>query len=206
VFKVRHSLHWSPRRAPVFYLIYAGLLVVSAIVVLIPNAPLGLITTGVQALAGILLPSATVFLVLLCNDKDVLGPWINTPIRNVVAGAIVWILILMSLALTAATMFPKISGSELTSGLLIGAGVGALAGLAGFVSSKLPSRKKEIAMGEADHPVEHFDKDTWRTPPLDTLPKAKIHITSRVGLTVLRLYLVMAVVLVVIKVAQLAGH
>ncbi len=206
VLKVRHSLHWSPRRAPVFYLIYAGLLVVSAIVVLIPNAPLGLITTGVQALAGIMLPSATVFLVLLCNDKDVLGPWINTPIRNVVAGAIVWALVLMSLALTAATMFPQISGSELTSGLLIGAAFGVLAGLVGFVGSKLPSRKNRKVDGKPEQPTEPIDKDTWRTPPLDTLPKAKFHITSRVGLTILRLYLVLAVVLVIVKIAQLAGH
>ena len=47
-------------------------------IVLIPNAPLGLMTLAVQALAGLLLPSATVFLVLLCNDRDVLGPWVNT--------------------------------------------------------------------------------------------------------------------------------
>ncbi|WP_276938816.1 Nramp family divalent metal transporter [Ferrimicrobium acidiphilum] len=204
VFKVRHSLHWSPRRAPVFYLIYAGLLVISAVVVLIPNAPLGLITTGVQALAGILLPSATVFLVLLCNDKDVLGPWINTPIRNVVAGAIVWVLILMSLALTAATMFPTITGSQLTTGLLVGAGIGAAAGLVGFAASRLPSHKKVVSEPKEEN--EPLDKENWRTPPLDTLPKAKIRLTSRVGLTVLRLYLVLAVVLVIVKIAQLAGH
>ena len=42
---------------------------------LIPGAPLGVITTSVQALAGVLLPSATVFLLLLCNDREVLGPW-----------------------------------------------------------------------------------------------------------------------------------
>ncbi len=44
---------------------------------LIPGAPLGLITTSVQALAGVLLPSATVFLLLLCNDREVLGPWVE---------------------------------------------------------------------------------------------------------------------------------
>lgn len=36
-------------------------------------------TAGVQALAGILLPSATVFVLLLCNDQAVLGPWVNPP-------------------------------------------------------------------------------------------------------------------------------
>ena len=50
---------------------------IAAAIVLIPGAPLGTITTAVQALAGVLLPSATVFLLLLCNDKAVLGPWTN---------------------------------------------------------------------------------------------------------------------------------
>ena len=54
-----------------------------------PPAPLGLITTAVQALAGVLLPSATVFLVLLCNDKEVLGPWVNGLWLNILAGLIV---------------------------------------------------------------------------------------------------------------------
>ena len=44
---------------------------------LIPGAPLGVITLAVQALAGVLLPSASVFLLLLCNDREVLGPWRN---------------------------------------------------------------------------------------------------------------------------------
>ena len=43
------------------------------------GAPLGLITEAVQALAGVLLPSASVFLLLLCNDREVLGPWRNHP-------------------------------------------------------------------------------------------------------------------------------
>ena len=61
-------------------------------IVLIPGAPLGLITTAVQALAGVLLPSATVFLLLLCNDREVLGPWVNRPWLNVVASVIVGVL------------------------------------------------------------------------------------------------------------------
>ena len=56
---------------------------------LIPGAPLGVITTAVQALAGVLLPSATVFLLLLCNDRAVLGPWRNPGWLNVLATVIV---------------------------------------------------------------------------------------------------------------------
>src|SRR5207245_3575315 len=73
VFGLRHSLHRAFKEARVFYGTYAGLVGLAAAIVLIPNAPLGLITTAVQAPAGLLVPSATVFLVLLCNDREVLG-------------------------------------------------------------------------------------------------------------------------------------
>jgi hypothetical protein len=57
------------------------LIVAAAAITLIPGAPIGLITTAVQALAGLLLPSARAFLLLLlllvCNDRHVLGPWVN---------------------------------------------------------------------------------------------------------------------------------
>ena len=77
VFGLKHSLHRGFADAKPFYLSYTGMVVLAAAIVLIPGAPLGLITTGVQALAGLLLPSATVFLLLLCNDRQVLGPWVN---------------------------------------------------------------------------------------------------------------------------------
>ena len=68
-----HSLHRTVTKAKGFYACYAGLMAVAAALVLLPGVPLGLLTEGVQTLAGVLLPSATVFLLLLCNDKDVLG-------------------------------------------------------------------------------------------------------------------------------------
>ncbi len=83
VFGLRHSLHRSFRDAKAFYGSYAALVAVAAGVVLIPGAPLGLLTTAVQALAGVLLPSASVFLLLLCNDREVLGPWVNPRWLNV---------------------------------------------------------------------------------------------------------------------------
>ena len=77
VFGIRHSLHRGFSEAKQFYLSYTAMVVVAAAIVLIPGAPLGLITTSVQALAGLLLPCASVFLLLLCNDPEVLGPWVN---------------------------------------------------------------------------------------------------------------------------------
>ena len=91
----------------------------AAAIVLIPGAPLGLITTAVQALAGILLPSATVFLLLLCNDKAVLGPWVNRPWLNFVATFIVSVLLVLSLILMTTTVFPHIDVPALFVGLSI---------------------------------------------------------------------------------------
>ena len=69
VLSLKHSLHRKPADAKGFYAVYCGLIVVAAGLVLTPGAPLGLLTNAVQTLAGVLLPSATVFLLLLCNDK-----------------------------------------------------------------------------------------------------------------------------------------
>jgi Mn2+/Fe2+ NRAMP family transporter len=77
VLGLKHSLHRGVRQAKGFYAVYAALIAGAAAIVLIPGSPLGLLTLGVQVLAGVLLPSATVFLLLLCNDKAVLGPWVN---------------------------------------------------------------------------------------------------------------------------------
>ena len=74
VLGLRHSLHRGFRQAKGFYAIYAALIAGAATIVLIPGTPLGLLTEGVQALAGVLLPSATIYLLLLCTDRAVLGP------------------------------------------------------------------------------------------------------------------------------------
>lgn len=84
----------------------------AAVVVLTPGVPLGLLTEGVQTLAGVLLPSATVFLLLLCNDKEVLGPWVNSRRLNVFTSAVIWVLVLLSIILTASVLFPNITRSS----------------------------------------------------------------------------------------------
>src|ERR1700691_1161235 len=117
VFGLQHSLQRGFPAAKPFYLSYTVMVVIAAAIVLIPGAPLGLITTGVQALAGLLLPSATVFLLLLCNDREVLGPWVNRPWLNVVAGVIVSGLLLLSGILMATTMFPTVDIVSTSVGL-----------------------------------------------------------------------------------------
>ena len=62
VFSARHSLHRKVTDAKGFYAVYFLLIAVAAAIVLTPGSPLGLLTVAVQVLAGVLLPSATVFL------------------------------------------------------------------------------------------------------------------------------------------------
>src|SRR2546422_10736325 len=108
MFGVRHSLHRGVREAKLFYASYTGMVALAAAIVLIPQAPLGLITTAVQALAGIMLPSATVFAVLLWNDRAVLRPRVNKPRLNAVAGVIVAAMLVLSLILVVSTVVPSV--------------------------------------------------------------------------------------------------
>jgi len=89
VLGLKHSLHRGARQAKGFYVMYAALIAGAATIVLIPGSPLGLLTEGVQVMAGVLLPSATVFLLLLCNDKAVLGPWVNGRWTNVFGAGVI---------------------------------------------------------------------------------------------------------------------
>ncbi|NPT53002.1 divalent metal cation transporter, partial [Ralstonia sp. 3N] len=119
VFAVRHSLHRKPTEAKGFYAIYFGLTLLAAGLVLTPGVPLGLLTNAVQSLAGVLLPSATVFLLLLCNDKAVLGPWTNGRAMNIFTGGVVAVLVMLSVILTAAVLFPGIGEFEIGA-ILVG--------------------------------------------------------------------------------------
>src|SRR5271155_4377701 len=139
----RHSLHWKISQAPLFYGGYALLLAVSAAVAFSPDHILGLVTQGVQALAGVLLPSATVFLVLLCNDRAVLGPWVNTVRQNIVAWVIVWSLVLLSLALTATTFFPSLPTTTIEAGLALGAVIGIAGGALAIIAGRRSSDRRE---------------------------------------------------------------
>ncbi|HUY23800.1 MAG TPA: divalent metal cation transporter, partial [Candidatus Saccharimonadales bacterium] len=199
VFGLRHSLHRSPREAKGFYLTFALLIALAASVVLIPNAPLGLMTTGVQVLAGVLLPSAIVFLVLLCNDHEVLGPWVNSTRQNIVASVIVGILVLLSLILTVTTVFPGLPLGPFTAVVVVFGG-------AGLIWLGLSSRKSQAKNTERLRAVGG-DRRHWRMAPLATLKPPVWSQGQRIGMYVLRGYLVVAVLVLGLKIGQVAtGH
>src|SRR6202043_1321884 len=123
VFSSRHSLHRKVTDAKGFYAVYFVLIAVAAAVVLTPGSPLGLLTVAVQTLAGVLLPSATVFLLLLCNDKPVLGPWANARWLNYFTGAVIAVLVLLSIILTVSVLFPDATNAQVILGIMGGGGV-----------------------------------------------------------------------------------
>ena len=200
VFGTKSSLHRSFADAKGFYLIFAGLIAGAAAIVLIPGAPLGVITTAVQALAGVLLPSATVFLLLLCNDRAVLGPWRNPPWLNVLATLIVTVLVLLSLILMATTVFPKIDVTEFA---LAGGGVLA-AGLLVFGAWTLYNGRGGRGVTVIDE-SPMIPKAQWTMPQLTFLEPAVWSTGRKVAMLAMRGYLVVSVVLLVVKAAQLGG-
>ena len=197
VLSLRHSLHRKPTDALGFYACYGVLIALSAAIVLIPGSPLGLLTEAVQVLAGVLLPSATVFLLLLCNDRAVLGPWVNQPWQNLLAGVIVATLVVLSLVLTAAVVFPDISDQQILATMA----VGAVLGIAAFGITRLLTRRRAKEDGTE---IRTLDRNFWQMPPLDRLPPPRLSLATRIWMGTLRGYLVIAVLLVVYKVVALA--
>lgn len=200
VFGLKHSLHRGFSDAKQFYLSYTAMVVLAAAVVLIPGAPLGLITTAVQALAGLLLPSASVFLLLLCNDREVLGPWVNRFWLNWVAALIVGVLLLLSGILMATTLFPDLNvvavAGYLTLALVILAA--AAAPVLRWVARRQPSRPQPRL------PARGVDRNTWRMPPLALLEPVTWSPGTRLAMIALRAYLVVGALLLVVKAIQLS--
>jgi Mn2+/Fe2+ NRAMP family transporter len=72
-----------------------------------------LIILGVQVLAGIILPSAIIFLQLLLNDYQLLGDrWVNRPWNNAINWTIIIVLFLLSLILAAQVLAPSLFPSN----------------------------------------------------------------------------------------------
>ena len=108
VFGWAHSLNHKVREAPWFYAYYVFDLLLAGTVVLIPRAPLVLITLFVQVISVTLLPAALVFLILLLNDEETMGKYKNTLLENILNIGIVVTLIIISTMYGLGTLFPNI--------------------------------------------------------------------------------------------------
>ncbi len=209
VLGLKHSLHRGVRQAKGFYAMYAALIALAATIVLIPGSPLGLITVGVQVLAGVLLPSATVFLLLLCNDKEVLGPWVNRVRTNIAAGVVVATLVILSAILMISVVFGRVSTGQVFG--IMGVSVIAAILTGGFllVRARLASSRVIGGRDSAATPADRSEdrkknRENWRMPPLAMLAPVQMSMARRVGMSAMYVYLGAAITLVIVRVAQLA--
>jgi NRAMP (natural resistance-associated macrophage protein)-like metal ion transporter len=108
IFGWAHSLNNKIKEAPWFYAAYFFTLISAGAVVLIPGAPLVLITLFVQVIAVTLLPAALVFLILLLNDEKTIGPLKNTLWQNIITITIVIGIIVLSTLYAVSAIFPNL--------------------------------------------------------------------------------------------------
>jgi len=190
--RFNQGLNVPLREAKGFYGAFAGLLVVAGVITLLPGAPLGLITLAVQALCGLMLPFTTIMVLLLANDTATLGPWVNSRRLNIVAIIIVAILTDLSVVMMLSTLFSSINVLVLLEWL---AGITAIGLLVG-----MPIGLRRMA----PRPVYEDDKLEYRTSRLALMSPP---VSSRARRFLLRAnlaYLVVAGVLLVVRIVQMA--
>jgi NRAMP (natural resistance-associated macrophage protein)-like metal ion transporter len=87
------------KEAPQFYWLYTGIIVIGTLIILIPKAPLIVITLWSQILNGLLLPVVLICMILLVNNKKIMGKHINKPAQNIIGWSSVVILVGLSITL-----------------------------------------------------------------------------------------------------------
>lgn len=90
-----------------FYILYSGILILSAAIILIPDAPLIRISLWSQVINGMLLPVVLVCMILLVNNKKIMGKYVNKPINNIIGWSAVILLTGLSISLLIMPMFTK---------------------------------------------------------------------------------------------------
>jgi NRAMP (natural resistance-associated macrophage protein)-like metal ion transporter len=94
--------------APEFYILYTGILIISVFIILLPNAPLIQISLWTQVLNGLLLPVVLICMILLVNNKKIMGKYINKPMNNFIGWTSIVVLIGLSILFLVMLFIPNI--------------------------------------------------------------------------------------------------
>jgi hypothetical protein len=125
---------------------------------------------------------------------------VNGTKTNAFTGSVVAVLVTLSVILTAAVLFPSISARQILDIMIVCGGAGVL--LAGYTFSR-----RVRAGATAAGPVDRSGRETWRMPPMHLLQRPTMSAGRKIGIGALRLYLALAMVLVIIRIVELAiGH
>jgi NRAMP (natural resistance-associated macrophage protein)-like metal ion transporter len=103
---VDHRFH----QAPIFYSLYLALIIIGAGIVVIPGAPLLAIIFYSQVFNGALLPIVLILMLLLVNNKRLMGRWTNNPAFNAIAWAVVVTVAVLTVISTTQIIFPSLGG------------------------------------------------------------------------------------------------
>lgn len=106
-FGFERGLNRPVREAPVFYWIFSIITLLSMLIVLIPGMPLFQIMVLSQSMNGILLPILLVLVLILANNKQLMGKWVNKPFTNVLAILTTALIVFITIALFAGPLFIK---------------------------------------------------------------------------------------------------
>ena len=110
VMRVPHSLNAPLREGWVFYAVLAGSAGLAGLIVLAPGMPLQEVVIIVNVVAVLAMPPALLFLLLIANDAEVMGPYRNAAGWNVAGVGVTAFLILVGLAYAANVLFPSLLG------------------------------------------------------------------------------------------------
>ncbi len=97
------------RQAPQFFWLFTIIIILSAGIILLPNAPLILIMFISQVVNGAVLPFVLIFMLILINNRRLMGRHKNGPVFNVISWVTVVTMIVLTLLMTAETIFPGLT-------------------------------------------------------------------------------------------------
>jgi hypothetical protein len=188
-----HAFDTGPRLSARRKLGTLAIIALAAGIVLLPALPLGTVTTLVQAFAGILLPSTLVLLLILCNDKQLLGPLTNGRWLNASAITAVTVILALSTMLTLTAVVPHL---RLVIALAVTVGMLGTAGSLLALSYVRGRRPRTRAA-----PLTPWQHRTWSAPPLELVTAPTPTRPRLLALAMLRGYIILIAALLLLKLA-----
>jgi NRAMP (natural resistance-associated macrophage protein)-like metal ion transporter len=163
----------------------------AAVVTLASSYAIGDLSSSHQGLCGLMLPSTTIIVLMLANDRELMGPWKNGRILNVVAVFMVVVLVILSLTLMISTLFTGIDVLRLLEVLAVIGALGLLVGL-------------PMAWRRWQPPEQYsIDKRDWRTPRLALLSPIPKSPARTILMRSQSCYLFAAGILLAVRIIQL---
>ena len=98
----------SFREAPIFLGIFTFLVALGALITMMPGLPLIRVLLVTQVINGVLLPVILFAVLLLVNDRELMGEHVNGQVYNLAAWATAIIVSVLSLLLISTSMFPTL--------------------------------------------------------------------------------------------------